>query len=638
MNRDRQLNFGDSIRVEVIDAELASPLEHAKAIGKQRTLDDCDEAFLVGDLSAIVAQLRRWRARLPRVDPFYAVKCNDDLAVLRTLALLGTGFDCASKAELRSVLQLGVPPERIIYANPCKQASMIRFARESQVPLMTFDNVDELQKIKEHYPEAKMVLRILPQAVKAQCVLGNKFGAPYESVARLIRAAKTLSVDVVGVSFHVGSGCQDAQGYAYALRLARRVFDDLIAADFQPYLLDIGGGFPGTDEDVLSFDEIADVLVPTLDELFPTSSGVQVIAEPGRFMVTRAFTLMTSVIAKRTPNVVASSSPSTSRGSESEVEAETSLPGVPSVTEPSSSTQLTPSAQRFFYYLNDGVYGSFNCLFFDHCTLRAAIAKRVPETSPRYHSSLYGPTCDGLDCIMQDTLLPELSVGDWVYFENMGAYTLVSASEFNGMPRAARFYVVNKTDVALFHRELAATITQNGGAISGELATLVGESLLAEVCNAVASTPSSSVDVAEHQLELGNSLQFASDVPNELRDELKTVLREFREQAVQRNDGDMTAANSDAAAIAQLETLLNAIGVTDAQSTGVFDETASSDETSSSLGLESETGASGKTEADESLSTCSEAAHRESVSASTVGDSDMLVDESTMPAVTLIFD
>lgn len=634
MNRDRQLNFGENVRVEVIDSELASPLDHAKAIAKQRTLDDCDEAFLLGDLSAVAAQLRRWRARMPRVEPFYAVKCNDDPAVLRTLAILGTGFDCASKSELRRVLQLGVPSERIIYANPCKQVSMIRFARDSNVPLMTFDNIEELHKIKEHYPEAKMVLRILPQAVKAQCVLGNKFGAPYEAVARLIHTAKALAVDVVGVSFHVGSGCQDAQGYAYALQLARRVFDDLIAADFQPYLIDVGGGFPGTDNDALSFEEIADVLVPALDELFPASSGVQVIGEPGRFMVTRAFTLMTSVIAKRTPNASsAASSSSTSANSDAAAHSGTScVPSQP--TGPSTSAQSTADA-RFFYYLNDGVYGSFNCIFFDHCTLRASVAKRVPDSAPRFASSLYGPTCDGLDCVMQETWLPELAVGDWVYFENMGAYTLVSASEFNGMPRATRFYVVNKTDAALFHREFAATIAENGGAISADLAALVDESLLAEICKAVASPPVGSVNVAEHQLELSSASQ--SFTVNDATSELKTVLREFREQAVQRSEGDL-AANGEAAAIAQLETLLNAMGAAEAQSACVFgDETPIGDGDAASGHEHADSASATKNETDESLSTCSEAA-RESVSTSTVGDSDMLADESAMPAVTLIFD
>lgn len=480
-----------------------------------------------------------------------------------------------------------------------------------------------------------MVLRILPQAVKAQCVLGNKFGAPYEAVAKLIRTAKSLAVDVVGVSFHVGSGCQDAQGYAYALQLARRVFDDLIAAEFQPYLLDVGGGFPGTDEDVLSFEEIADVLVPTLDELFPVSSGVQVIAEPGRFMVTRAFTLMANVIAKRTPSgTQATSSTGASHAGASSSDSETEVSTSSAASTPSTECK-SPAAQRFYYYLNDGVYGSFNCLFFDHCSLRACLAKRVPDGAARFASSLYGPTCDGLDCIMQEVQLPELAVGDWLYFENMGAYTLVSASEFNGMPRAARFYVLNKTDVALFHRELAATVTENGGAISGELAALVGESLLAEVCS-TGTLPD--VDVAEHQLDLPQPPFAVADVSSGLRDELKTVLREFREQAVQRSEGDLADTSSDAAAIAQLETLLNAMGVAETSSNSAFgDESSCTEHADNSLErVESTPCKNGET--DESLTTCSEAAHRESVSASNVSDSDMLADESSMPAVTLIFD
>ena len=118
-------------------------------------------------LLKVVAQHVQWQRLCPSVEPFYAVKCNNDPAILQTLALLGTGFDCASRAEIDQVLQMGVSPERIIFANPCKIKSHVEFAKQKEVAMMTFDDEHELEKIKKIYPDAKLVLRILPPPTKA---------------------------------------------------------------------------------------------------------------------------------------------------------------------------------------------------------------------------------------------------------------------------------------------------------------------------------------------------------------------------------------------------------------------------------------------------------------------------------------
>lgn len=128
-----------------------------------------------------------------------AIKCNPDPLVSRLLASLGCGFDCASKAEIQQVLDLGVEPSRIIYANPCKQASFIRYAEKQNVAKMTFDNAEELYKIKALYPTAQVVLRILTDDSKALCQLGLKFGAPMDRVAPLLQLAKDLELDVIGI-------------------------------------------------------------------------------------------------------------------------------------------------------------------------------------------------------------------------------------------------------------------------------------------------------------------------------------------------------------------------------------------------------------------------------------------------------
>lgn len=276
---------------------------------------DAERAFFVADLSQVYLQHLRWQACLPEIEPFYgtcfrasprdtvydvrpAIKCNPDPYVLRLLAALGTGFDCASNQEISQVLELGVSPSRIIFANPCKATSFVRNAGARGVDLMTFDNTDELHKVARAHPTAKLVLRILTDDTKSLCQLGIKFGASLDSVPVLLATARELGLEVVGVSFHVGSGCYDPGVYADAIRRARDAFDMGAAAGYAFKLLDVGGGF----EDAL-FEEAAGVLREAIGRYFPEREreGVRVIAEPGRFYVSKAFSLAANIIARRAP-------------------------------------------------------------------------------------------------------------------------------------------------------------------------------------------------------------------------------------------------------------------------------------------------------------------------------------------------
>ena len=98
-----------------------------------------------------------------------AVKCNNEPAVLEILSNYGLGFDCASKVEIQTILNLGVSPNRIIFANPCKQASHVKYAAANNVAMMTFDNEQELHKIKALYPDAQLVIRIRVDDSKSLC-------------------------------------------------------------------------------------------------------------------------------------------------------------------------------------------------------------------------------------------------------------------------------------------------------------------------------------------------------------------------------------------------------------------------------------------------------------------------------------
>ena len=255
----------------------------AQTIAARETSGD-ESAFFVSDLSSIYRAVQTWRSSAigDRVDIFYAIKCNPSPPILHLLSLLGTSFDCASTAEIRQVLSLpNVPsPDRIIFANPCKPASHVRAASDAGVRMMTFDNADELHKIKKNHPGAQLVLRILTDDSKSLCRLGLKFGAPLSTCSSLLQLARLLDLDVIGVSFHVGSGCKDPMQFADAIWRAKRVFDmgQEVGYDFK--FLDIGGGFEGE-----TFEEMSRVVRDALDVYFPVDSGVRVVAEPGRFLV-----------------------------------------------------------------------------------------------------------------------------------------------------------------------------------------------------------------------------------------------------------------------------------------------------------------------------------------------------------------
>ncbi|XP_052861232.1 ornithine decarboxylase 1-like [Anopheles cruzii] len=355
-----------------------------------------EDPLHVLDLDDLVQKHYGWCAKLPRVKPFYAVKCNDDSRILQTLHALGAGFDCASKGELDRVLSLGVRPENIIFAQPAKSLSSLLYARSKQVQTMTFDGALELDKIHRHYPDARLVLRIRHDSAKVRVTLGKKFGCdPVKDAPELLRRARALRMCVVGISFHVGSDCSEAEVYHEAVKVASGLFEYARSIGYCLSLLDVGGGFPGDNNKPL--DPYATAINAAINHYFPPETNVRIMAEPGRYYVASAVTLVTFVDSKR-------------------VERE----GLADGTE----------ATVMHYYLNDGVFGSFFCTAHEgQVTIPIVTRKAAPV---QYRSMVWGPTCDSMDLILSDVRLPELEIGDSVVFENVGAYGQVLACRFNG--------------------------------------------------------------------------------------------------------------------------------------------------------------------------------------------------------------
>jgi len=371
-----------------------------------------EEPFFLIDLEHLERKYSEWKEFMPRVEPHYAVKCNPHPQILKTLRSLGTKFDCASKEEIEAVLALGdgIDAEHdIIYANPTKPRSHLDAARRHGVKLMTFYNSDELQKIKQVYPDAQLVLRIMTDDSKATCRFSAKYGAPLNVAFDLIKLAIELQLSVVGVSFHVGSGQSDPSAFADAVERAHRVFQYASQLGLTLNLLDIGGGFPGNSgSEGISLAAISAFVRPKLDELFP--ENVRIIAEPGRYFAQGALSLCCNVIARRD-------------------------------TSSFHDENTNPEdVVNYLYYINDGTYGSFNCIYFDHYTPEF-IALGKENTTALFPSTLFGPTCDSLDKIYPRKMMPMLNVGDWLLFPLMGAYTNAAASCFNGFKRPREIFI-----------------------------------------------------------------------------------------------------------------------------------------------------------------------------------------------------
>ncbi|XP_036330361.1 ornithine decarboxylase 1-like [Rhagoletis pomonella] len=364
-----------------------------KEFVKEVNIEEMDEPVNICDLSVLAKKYTTWLRFMPRVKPYYAVKCNDDGRIVKELANLGTGFDCASKNEIKLALEMGASPESIIFANPCKPASHLRYAKEKRIMTSTVDTEYEIYKIAKHYPESNLVIRFLCEAKDAQCPLGDKFGCNAEAdAASLMLLAKSLSLSVTGISFHVGSGCNDFPAYNRAISIAKNLFKFGEMIGYNMKILDIGGGFPGADDD--KFATIAEIVNASLEKYFP-DENVEIISEPGRFFVASAYTLVCKIHAKR-------------------------------------DVRSEKKADLRMYYINDGVYGSFNCILYDHQKVTAEHFLEENDNLQKFKTLIWGPSCDALDKITDDAYLPNLSCGDLIAFPNMGAYTVPIASPFNG--------------------------------------------------------------------------------------------------------------------------------------------------------------------------------------------------------------
>lgn len=337
-------------------------------------------------------QLERLRAALgPEVEVFYAVKANPHPGLLRMLARMGVGFEVASLSELRAVLRMGVPPERVTSSNPVKLPSFVREAARLGLRRFAFDSPAELDKLARLAPGCEVYVRLRVDDQASRWPLGGKFGLEPEAALELLVEARARGLLPVGITFHVGSQCLQPQSWAHAIERAHRLWEEAARAGVRLRLLNLGGGFPAHyDEQVPSLEEVGRAVRAALRGRF---RGARLVVEPGRALVGDAGTLVTSVIGK------------------------------------------ARRAGERWLYLDVGV---FNGLMEAVGGIRYRF--EAERNGPLRPWTLAGPSCDSFDVIARGVMLPELEVGDRVYVRSAGAYTTAYASRFNGM-RPPRVYL-----------------------------------------------------------------------------------------------------------------------------------------------------------------------------------------------------
>lgn len=329
---------------------------------------------------------------LPGVKIHYAVKSNPDSRIIKTLASLGSYFDVASDGEMLALTSLGVPADRLLYANTCKTASGMKTASDLGVDKFTFDSETEIFKMAEALPGGTVLLRIKLENKDSHIDLNVKFGANAKEALELLKLAREQGLVVAGLCFHVGSQCTNPKAYINGLETCRKIFDEAREEGFELKVLDIGGGFPmSVTGEHIDVEDLTAQISAGLAKHFPDT---EIWAEPGRFISGTTANLITRVIGAQIRN------------------------------------------GQQWYFLDEGLYGTFSGIIFDHWNFDLLNFK----TGKAISAVFAGPSCDSLDTLFRDKQTEPLEVGDLILVPACGAYTSASATVFNGFAKAPIIY------------------------------------------------------------------------------------------------------------------------------------------------------------------------------------------------------
>ncbi len=372
------------------------------------------KSFVLTNKAQVQKQADIWQKYLPFIKPYYAVKSNNDHHLLRWITEVfpknHAGFDCASIIEMDQVRKVSKTAS-IVYAHPCKTKHDLDEATRRGIKTTVVDSPEEMEKLRSVSWKGDALIRLAVPDTNSKMPFSKKFGAPISWVSQILEMSRSYKIPIRGLSFHVGSECTNPDQFSKALQLCRLAMDIGIESKIKMDMIDIGGGFLPSATNLAAvsscIESSRDRLFP--DNMSPSGKPITWIAEPGRFMSATCQTLYTPVIGRKQ--------------------------GMPSDD---------PDAPEFRYTLHESIYGFFSNIPFDSQKPAFTLVhqKEKPLIPDRTHRSiLFGRTCDGFDIINPQINLPLLKEGDWFEVDNMGAYTNVTASEFNGFPKPDMIYL-----------------------------------------------------------------------------------------------------------------------------------------------------------------------------------------------------
>ncbi len=371
--------------------------------------------IIVYDLNKLEELYKRWQTLMPHIMPYYAIKCNPSIHLLKKLAKMGSGFDCASLNEIEHVLKINVNPQKIIFSNPCKYEEDIHYALKNKVYNIVFDSLEELQKIhniaRNDSQYIKLILRIYANDKEAKFQLSKKYGAIKSEWENLLKKGQELQLNITGVSFHIGSSAKNSNTYNTALKDTKKIIYLAKQYGYNINLIDIGGGF--SEKTIASFSKVINDSIKDLklenEEILAIDKNNSnfkkmvshdkgeknsIMAEPGRYFAESIAALYTQVFGKKLRD------------------------------------------DKRFYWVAEGIYGCFNCELHHELPPKPCILKgsnKKYNRHKKYKSTIFGPTCDIDDMILSNYFIEDLDIGDYLVWKNMGAYTIAAATNFNGI-------------------------------------------------------------------------------------------------------------------------------------------------------------------------------------------------------------
>lgn len=261
---------------------------------------------------------------------------------------------------------------------------------KNNINLTTFDNENELEKLKKYAPHVKCLLRIKIDDTTARCELGSKYGAEKNEYTRLLKIAASLNIKIIGTTFHVGSDAKNPDIFRYAIHQSHKIFKKAKKLGHNMTILNIGGGFKS------NIPQISAAINDSINKYFPPSRDIDIIAEPGRFFSESMSTLACKIIGKKKYN------------------------------------------KKIKYWITDGLYGSMNSIIYNKTIINPIPIqqnKNECKNNKIYDSIIFGPTCDSFDVVSPSFPLTELQINDWFCRHKHQLFHLYSPlSFFWGIP------------------------------------------------------------------------------------------------------------------------------------------------------------------------------------------------------------